>query len=95
MCLGLRVGWGSLTSFYTQMMGTLNPLCPGCLVLVEGGGQANGWSNWGDGFTTVRPLSTTHSSKQLGAESDMTERHTGKLGCTCSSGVQSLALSLA
>mmetsp|Transcript_8637 Transcript_8637/g.25922 ORF Transcript_8637/g.25922 Transcript_8637/m.25922 type:complete len:303 (-) Transcript_8637:493-1401(-) len=45
-------GWGSLTSFYTQMMGTLNPLCPGCLVLVEGGGQANGWSNWGDGFTT-------------------------------------------
>jgi hypothetical protein len=46
--------WGTLTNFYQQMISILLPLAPNSIILVEGGGQASGWSNWGDGFTTVR-----------------------------------------
>lgn len=44
--------WGTLTNFYQQMISVLLPLAPNSIILVEGGGQASGWSNWGDGFTT-------------------------------------------
>jgi aryl-phospho-beta-D-glucosidase BglC (GH1 family) len=45
-------GWGTLTKFYTQVFDALYPICKDCLFLVEGAGQAAGWSNYGDGFTT-------------------------------------------
>ena len=45
-------GWGTLTNFYTRIFDAMNPICPDCLLLAEGGGQAQGWSNYGDGFTT-------------------------------------------
>lgn len=35
-------GWGTLTNMYRRTWNALYPICPGCLLLAEGGGQAAG-----------------------------------------------------
>ena len=40
-------GRPALADFYMQVMDAVNPICPGCLLLVEGTGATNYKANWG------------------------------------------------